>query len=153
MPTLNHSLGSVKDSENTYKSLKTNEADDAVDELSDDADAVTDDDEDNLIYEINLKSDNHRLCRAKAAHDPVLGKNDAPLFIKTFTAMEAPHLDFKSLIAELDDFAKTIDLDVSTILTEQIKDTVLGTVQSRLHKGIISDVKSPEIQQSKQLLR
>ena len=72
---------------------------------------------------------------------------------KPLTANEAPHLDTKSLIVKLDDVAKTVDLDVSTILAEQIKDPVLGTVRSWLRKGISPESKSPDIQQSKGLLR
>ena len=62
-------------------------------------------------------------------------------------------MDTKSLIAKLDDVAKTVDLDVSTILAEQIKDPVLATVRLWHCKGILPDVKSPEIQQAKGLLR
>ena len=69
------------------------------------------------------------------------------------TATEASHLDTKSLIAKLDEVAKTIDLDVSTILAEQSKDPVLGTVRSWIGKGISPEPKTPEIQQSKGLLR
>ena len=43
--------------------------------------------------------------------------------------------------------------NISTILVEQIKDPVLGTVRSWLRKGISPDSKSPDIQQSKGLLR
>ena len=116
-------------------------------------DAVTDDDEDNLICEINTHADHYRLCKAKAAHDAVLGKIDASLAKKPLTINEAPHLDTKSLIAKLDDVAKTVDLDVSTILAEQIKDPVLGTVRSWIRKGISPEPKTPETQQSKGLQR
>ena len=80
----------------------TKEADDVLVELSDDADAITDDEEDNLICEKNLNADNYRLCKAKAAHDAVFGKIDNFLVKKTLRAMEAPHLDTKSLIAKFD---------------------------------------------------
>ena len=99
-------------------------------------DAITDDDEDKLISEINLAADNYRLCKAKAAHDAVLGKIAASFAKKTLTVTEALHLGTKYLIAKLDDVAKTVDLDVSTIRAEQIKDPVLGTVRSRIRKGI-----------------
>ena len=62
-------------------------------------------------------------------------------------------MDTKSLIAKLDDVAKTVDLDISTILAEQIKDPVLETVRSWIRKGISPEPKTPEIQQSKALLR
>ena len=131
------SLCSVEDSEPTYSwinSLNTNEDDNAFDESYDNEDdAATDDDDDNLICEINTHADHYRLCKTKATHDAVLGKIDASLANKPLTANEAPHLDTKSLIAKLDDVAKTVDLDVSTILAEQIKDPVLGIVHSWLH--------------------
>ena len=124
-------LSSVEEYEATYSSiisLNTKEDDNAFDETHDDKDdAITDDDEDNLICEINTHANHYRLCKAKAAHDAVLGKIDASLAKKPLTANEAPHLDTKSSIAKLDDVAKTVDLDVSTILAEQNKDPVLGT--------------------------
>ena len=150
-------MSSVEESEPSYSSinsLSTNEDDNAFDETFDNEnDATTDDDEDNLICETNTHVDHHRLCKAKAAHDAVLGKVDTSLAKKPLTANEAPHLDTKSLIAKLDDVAKTVDLDVSTILAEQIKDPVLGTVRSWIRKGISPEAKSPDIQQSKGLLR
>ena len=151
------SLSSVEDSEpphSSINSINTNEGDNAFDETHDDGDeATTDDDEDNLIYEINTHADHYRLCKAKAAHDAVLGYFDTSLANKPLTATEAPHLDAKSLTAKLDDVAKIIDLDVSTILAEQIKYPVLGTVRSSIQKRISPEPKTPEIQQSKGLLR
>ena len=114
------SLSSVEQYEPTYSSinsLNTKEDDNAFDKTQDDEDdAITDDDEDNLICEINTHADHYRLCKAKAVHDAVLGKIDASLAKKPLTTNEAPHLETKSLIAKLDEVAKTIDLDVSTIL-------------------------------------
>ena len=87
----------MEDSKPTYSSinsLNTNEDDNTLDETQDDEDnATTDDDEDNLICEINTHTDHYRLCRAKAAHDAVLGKFNASLAKKPLTANEAPHLD------------------------------------------------------------
>ena len=54
---------------------------------------------------------------------------------------------------KIDAVAKTVDLDVSTILAEQIKDPVLGTVRSWTHENTPPGFESPEIQQSKGLLR
>ena len=151
------SLSPVEDSEPTYSSinsLNTNEDDNAFEETYDNEDdAAADDNEDNLICEMNTHADLYRLCKAKAAHDAVLGKIDASLAKKPLTANEAQHLDTKSLIAKLDEVAKTVDLDVSTILAEQVKDPVLGTVRSWIRNGISSEPKTPEIQQSKGLLR
>ena len=83
----------------------------------------------------------------------MLGKTDASLTKKCLTASDAPHLNTKSLIQKLDEVAKTVDLDASTILEEQMKDPVLGTVRSWIRKNTPPDTKSPEIQQSKGLLR
>ena len=83
----------------------------------------------------------------------MLGKTEASLAKKCLTAFDAPHLNTKALIQKLDEVAKTVDLDVSTILEEQMKDPVLGTVRSWIRKNTPSDTKSPEIQQSKGLLR
>ena len=133
--------------------MNTNEHNDAIDEIPDDAGTVTDVDEGNLICEINLNADNYRLGKTKAAHDAVLGNIDVSLVNKSLRATEAPHLDTKSITAKLHDVAKTIDLDVSTIIAEQIKDPVLGTVRKWIRKGISGEPRSPEIQQSKGLLR
>ena len=125
------SLSSVENRELTYSSinlLRTKEGNGVLHEPSDDAAAVIINDEDNLICEINLNADNYRLCKAKAAHYAVLGIIDGSRTKKTLTATEVPHLATKCLIAKLDDVAKTVDLDVSTILAEQIKDPILGTV-------------------------
>ena len=91
-------MNSVEVSEPTYSSinsLSTNEGDDVLDEPSDDADVTINDDEDNLICEVNLNADNYRLCKAKAAHDAVLGKIDASLAKKTLTATETPRSNTK----------------------------------------------------------
>ena len=110
-------------------------------------------DEGDQIFEVNINTDHYRLCKAKLAYDPSLGKFDTSLTKKALTATEAPHLDTKALIAKLDEVYKVIDFDVSTILAEQIKDPVLGVVRSWIRKGNLPDVKTPEIQQSKGLLR
>ena len=99
------SLSLVEDSEPTYSSinsLSTDEDDKAFDELPDDVNAITDDDEDHLMREVNTHANQYRLCKAKAAHDAVLGKIDASLAKKPLTANEAQHLDTKSVIAKLD---------------------------------------------------
>ena len=149
-------MSSVQSSEPSYSSinsLKSNQDDDALDQLhDDDDDAITDDDENNLICEIYTHADHHRLYKAKAAYDAVLGKIDACLAKKPLTATAAPHLDSKTLIAKIDGDAETIELDVSTILAEQIKDPVLGRVQFMDPKQNSSAPKTPETQPSKGLL-
>ena len=86
----------------------------------------------------------------------MLGKTDASLAEKCLTASDAPHLNTNvdsALIQKLDEVAKTVDLDVSTILEEHMKDAVLVTVRSWIRENTPPDTKSPEIQQSKALLR
>ena len=83
----------------------------------------------------------------------MLGRTDASLAKKCLTASDAPHLNTKVLIQKFDEVAKTVDLDRSTILEEQMKEPVLGTVRSWIRKNTPPDTKSPEIQQSKGLLR
>ena len=77
------SLTSVEDSEPTYSSfnsLNTNENDNAFEETHNyEDDDSTDDNKDNLKCEINTHADHYRLCKAKAAHDAVMGKFDTPL--------------------------------------------------------------------------
>ena len=151
------SLSSAEGSDPTYSSigsLNTNEDDDALAEHNDDDEnIIINNVEDNYICEINRHADRYRLCKAKAAHDAVQGNIDASLAKKPLTATEAPHLDTKSLIVKLDDVAETIYLDVSTILAEQTEDPVLGTDRSWIRKGTPPELKTPEIQQSKGLLR
>ena len=62
-------------------------------------------------------------------------------------------MDTKSLVAKLDDVAKTVNRDVSTILAEQIEDPVLGIFRSWLREGISPEANLPQIQQSNSLLR
>ena len=150
------SLSSAEGSDPTFSSfdsVNTNKNDDAIAKPHDNDDnSIIDDDEDNFIGEINIHADRYKLCKATAAQDAVLGKIDASLAKKPLTSPEAPHLNTKSLIAKLDEVPKTIDLDVSTILAEQLKDPVLGTVRSWIRKRTSPEPKTPEIQQSKRLL-
>ena len=113
----------------------------------------TDSEDDNIVCDLSIQADQARLCQAKEAHDLVLGKTDASLAKKYLTASDAPHLNTQALIQKLDEVAKTVDRDVSTILEEQMKDPVLGTVRSWIRENNPPDPKSPEIQQSKGLLR
>ena len=78
----------------------------------------TDSEVDKFVCDISTQGDQARLSQAKQAHDLVLGKTDASLAKKCLTASDAPHRDTKALIQKLDEVAKTVDLDVSTILEE-----------------------------------
>ena len=83
------SSSSVEDSGPIYSSINsmnTNEDDNAFEETYDNEDDAANDNEDNLICDINPRADHYRLCKAKAAHDAVLGKIDASLAKKPLTA-------------------------------------------------------------------
>ena len=72
---------------------------------------------------------------------------------KTLSAAAAPHLRTQDLITNLDDVAKVVDLDVPTILQEQLKDPVLSNVRSWIERKTYPDLRTSEIRQSKGLLR
>ena len=152
------SNASVNTSNTEYSSIDSLSPfeDDATDSTSPDNDShhlSTDSEDDTIVCDISIQADQARVCQAKQAHDLVLGKTDVSPAKKCLTASDAPHLTTKALIQKLDEVAKTVDLDVSTILEEQMKDLVLGTVRSWILKNTPPDTKSPEIQQSKGLLR
>ena len=110
-----------------------------------------DKDEDDYVCEINA-NDHDRLCKARAAHDLVTSDSDTLLAKRTLSAASAPHLRTQNLITKLDDVAKVVDLDVPTILQEQLKDPVLSIVRSWIERNTPPDLRAPEIRQSKGLL-
>ena len=75
----------------------------------------------------------------------MLGKTDAALAQKLLTFSDAPHLDTKALIQKLDDVAKKVNLDVSTIPAEQMKDPILGTVRSWVRTNTSPDFRPSKI--------
>ena len=111
-----------------------------------------DKDEDDYVCEINANN-NYRLCNARAAHGLVISDPYNLLAKKTLSATAAPHLTTQDLITKLDDVAKVVDLDVPTILQEQLKDPVLSIVRSWIDENLSPDLRAPEIRQSKDLLR
>ena len=152
------SNASVNTSNTEYSSINSHcpSEDDTADPTSpgDDSNHVsTDSEDDNLVCDISIQADQARLCPAKQAHDLVLRKTDASLVKKFLKTSDAPHLDTKAIIRKLGEVAKTVDFDVSTILAEQIKYPVLGALRSWIRKNTPPHTKSPEIQQSKGLLR
>ena len=152
------SNASVNTSNAEYSSINSlsSAEDDAADSTSpgDDLHHVsTDSGDDNIVCDISIQADQARLCQAKQAHDLVFGKTDTSLVKKFLSTSDAPHMDTKALPQKLDELAKTVDLDVSTVLEERMKDPVLGTVRSWIRRNTPPDTKLPEIQQSKGLLR
>ena len=97
----------------------------------------TNSEEGNIVCDISIQADQARLCEAKQAHDLVFVKTVDSLAKKCVTPSDAPHLNTKALIQKLDEVAKTVDLDVSTILEEQMKEPVLGAVRSWIRKNTL----------------
>ena len=109
-------------------------------------------DEDDYVCEINA-NDHYRLCKARAAQNLVISDSDTLLAKRTLSAATAPHLRTRDLITKLDDVAKVVDLDVLTILQEQLEDPVLSIVRSWIDRNTSPDLRAPEIRQSKGFLR
>ena len=118
---------SVNTSKTDYSSINSSSssADDTADptSLCDDSHHIsTDSGYDTMVCDISIHVEKARLCQAKQGHDSVLGKWNASLVKNILANSDAPHLDTEALIQKLDKIAKTVDLDVSIILTKQIKD-------------------------------
>ena len=92
-------------------------------------------------------------ARPRAAHDLVISDSDTLLAKRTLSVATAPHLRTQDLITKLDDVAKVVGLDVPTILQEQLKDPVLSIVRSCIERNTSPELRTPEIRQSKELLR
>ena len=83
----------------------------------------------------------------------VISDPDTLLTKTTLSATANPHLRTQDLITKLDDVAKIVNLDVPTILQEQLKDPVLSIVRSWIEETHSPDLRAPDIRQSKGLLR
>ena len=77
------SVGSFEVTHSLTNLLNTGAEGDTLDELPDDTNPVTND-EGNIICEINLNAEKFRLCKAKAAHDAVIGRTDASVAKKNW---------------------------------------------------------------------
>ena len=153
------SLSSSESFSGTYSSISVNETA-GIEEPgpSSNAELIAhghcniDKDEDAYVCETNT-NDHYRLCKARAAHNLVISDSDTLLAKKTLSVAAAHHLKTQDLITKLDDVAKEVDLDVPTILQEQLKDPVLKFVRSWIERNTSPDLRTPEIRQSKGLLR
>ena len=63
-----------------------------------------------------------------------------------------PEADTKELIQKLSEFAETADLDVTTLVEEQLNDPVLQKIRSWIKKSDKRPTKTHDINQSKALL-
>ena len=106
------------------------------------------------IAELNLESQDpdfrrdhsvaHELFRTKTKDKPILKK---PISFELF-----PHADRSDLIQRLSDFARDADLDIQTLLEEQLNDLVLQVVRKWIKTSDTRPQKTPNINQSKALL-
>ena len=83
----------------------------------------------------------------------VISDPDTLLAKKTLSVAVAPHLRTQDLITKLYEVANVVDLDVPTIVQEQLKDPVLSILCFWIEENLSPDLKAPEIRQSKGLLR
>ena len=86
----------------------------------------------------------HELFRTKTKDKPILKK---PISFELF-----PHVDTPDLIQKLSDFARDADLDIQTLLEEQLNDPVLQVVRKWIKTSDTRPQKTPDIDQSKALL-
>ena len=86
----------------------------------------------------------HELFRTKTKDRPILKK---PISFELF-----PHVDTSDLIQKLSNFPRDADLDIQTLLEEQLNDPVLQVVRQWMKTSDIRPQKTPDINQSKALL-
>ena len=106
------------------------------------------------LAELNLESKDpdfrrdhsvaRELFRTKTKDKPILKK---PIFFELF-----PHVDTPDLIQKLSDFARDADLDIQTLLEEQLNDPVLQVVRKWIKTSDTRPQKTPDINQFKALL-
>ena len=86
----------------------------------------------------------HESFRTKTKDKPIL-KN--PISFELF-----PHVDTSDLIKKLSDFAREADLEVQTLLEEQLNDPVLQVVRKWIKTSDTRHQRTPDLNQSKALL-
>ena len=111
-------------------------------------------DDETEIAELNFESQDpdfrrdhaaaHELFRTKTKDKSILKK---PISFELF-----PHVDTPDLIQKLSDFARDADLDIQTLLEEQLNDPVLQVVRKWIKTSYTRPQKTPAIKQSEALL-
>ena len=104
-------------------------------------------DDETEIAELNLESQDpdfrrdhsvaHELFRTKTKDKPILKK---PISFELF-----PHVDTFDLIQEISDFARDVDLDIRTLIEEQLNDLVLQDVRKWIKTSDTRPQKTPDI--------
>ena len=106
------------------------------------------------VAELHLSSEDHEFYRDKstAKEKNISQKRERPLLNKNLDVEQFPHVDTKDLLQKLSDYSKTADLDITTLVAEQINDPVLQIVRAWVRNKNKPNTKTPEIHQSKALL-
>ena len=106
------------------------------------------------VAELHLFSGDHEFYRDKstAKEKNISQKVGRPLLNKSLDAEQFPHVDTKDLLQKLSDCSKIADLDIPTLVAEQINDPELQVVRCWVRNHNKPTTKTPEIQQSKALL-
>ena len=106
------------------------------------------------VAELHFSSGDHEFYRdeSTAKEKSNSQKVERPLLNKSLDAEQFPNIDTKDLLPKLSDYYKIADLDITTLVAEQITDPVLQVAQSWVRNDNKPTTKTPEIQQSKALL-
>ena len=126
-------------SQNTYSSVNSDADDEAP--TNDELQEVNE-----TNYEVNPSSPALKQCISE--NDKATGNHELPK-----TTMRKQKTSARELIGQLDKISKEAELNVTTILQEQINDPVLRVVRQWIKTGNKPTPKSPELQHSKGLMR
>ena len=110
-------------------------------------------DDETEISELNFESQDSDFRRDQSvAHELFCTKTkDKPILEKPFSFELFPHVDTSDLIQKLSDFARDADLDIQTLLEEELNDPVLQVVSKWVKTSDKRPQKTPDINQSKAL--
>ena len=111
-------------------------------------------DEETELAELNFENQDPDLRRDHSiAHESFRTRTkDKPILKKLISFEFFPHVDTSDLIQKLSDFARESDLDLQTLLQEQLNDHVLQVVRKWFKTSDTRPQKTPDINQSKALL-
>ena len=111
-------------------------------------------DSDNEIAELNFDQNDPEFVHDFSLANKSMRKNQSqkPILKSNIDSELHPEVDTKELIQKLSDFAKTVDLDITTLVEEQLNDPVLQKVRIWIKKSDKRPVKTHDINQSKALL-
>ena len=83
------------------------------------------------------------------AHQSICTTTEGNRILKELTPSQPnPHVDTNDLTQKLSDFARKADLDIQTVLEEQVCDPVLQVLRKWIKTCVTRPQKTPEINQS-----